>query len=322
MNHKLSIGFLCFVTMQADAQFSTMPEGNAGWVERHGWLQPYALSPDCAVYTWFNCEKTIRFGSDTLINGQSWHSMYRYGACHFEMVGWQVGYPPPPECPFSGWYSEPTQLLGMIRQDTASRTVFWYDPNEQDEFLLYDFNMGIGVYPATYNNFDYPNVQIISIDSTLLADGYHRRFNLEATNVESPFVLEGIGSSFGLQAPMYQGVENGTSLQCFSRSDIMIFPDSLPEWVSCNMHVGFEVNQALPLVELSIAPDPVDMEFTVRWNSAFVRYQIRSVDGAIVREKEHVDTNVINVVGLGPGIYVLTVVAENGELGWRRFLKQ
>ena len=147
---------------------------------------------------------------------------------------------PYPGCPWSGGYTEPTALLGFMRQDIDNRQVLWYDPYLDEESLLYDFNMGLGTYPLTYSNPGGSSIPVTAIDSVLLSDGYHKRWVLDTPNAnDSTFVIEGVGSSFGLINPMLVGIESGTTLGCFARNDSLMYQHPQLTGSTCDMHVGF-----------------------------------------------------------------------------------
>jgi len=294
--------------------YRPMPESNATWVELHGWLQPYALSPDCGWYTQFNCERAVHIGADTLLSGVTYHKLYREGQCHYEMVGSTM---PEPGCPYSGIYSEPLALVGMFRQDTSSKTVYWYDTYEHQELLLYDFTMGIGTYPQTENNWDYPSITVTAIDSVLLGDGFHKRFMIDVADVFVPqFVIEGVGTSFGLFNPMVQGIESGTALTCFARDGTLVYADTVQPWISCDLYLGMSEPDATSAVEV-IYPNPGTDQFSLSLSPGPHIIALFDALGRMVHQQRISDERAtINTARLPSGTYLVKVDESLKPLRW------
>lgn len=110
---------------------------------------------------------------DTVINDTLFHKLYYEGVAR---------YPEWARRNLSGYY-------GIIRNDTLKRQV-WF--NSQ---LLYDFNLQVG--DSLFFGCDSPE-PIESIDSVLYCDKWHRRYNYTNRNGDKLYVIEGVGSIFGL----------------------------------------------------------------------------------------------------------------------------
>ncbi|MBK6775468.1 MAG: T9SS type A sorting domain-containing protein [Flavobacteriales bacterium] len=193
----------------------------------------------------------IRIGNDTLISDTVYTTLWRYQECEV----YQTGQPNYPWCT-SSYFTVPTHLYAMLRQDTNARTVHLRLSGFPSEALLYDFNMQVGPYPDTYNSGW--GTEVVSIDSVLLTDGYHKRFTLNVTNWNGPgVVIEGVGSNFGLMTWMVSPFENHDRLLCFGTNGAPIFvaEGEEPLWV-CNFTAGVTNTAVQPLRTMRSWPNP------------------------------------------------------------------
>lgn len=110
---------------------------------------------------------------DTIINDTLFYKLFYEGTAR---------YPDWAKRKLSGYYGE-------IRNDTLNRQVWLGD------FLLYDFNLQIG--DSVFYGCDRPQ-PIESIDSVLYCNQWHNRYNYTNDNGDNLYVIEGIGSIFGL----------------------------------------------------------------------------------------------------------------------------
>jgi len=135
-------------------------------------------------------------GEDTIINSISYIKLYLSGLAGANGV-----------CDLS---SIANQNNWAIREDTTKR-VYIFDYISGQEFLLYDFNLGLGDTLAYGNAFSfngsYDNyVEVITSIDSLLIDGlFHKVYHITSTNwmgvvVDYVQIIEGIGSTFGLFA--------------------------------------------------------------------------------------------------------------------------
>ncbi len=169
-----------------------------------------------------------------------YHRLVQSGSCSFEEI---TTWPPGDY----GSYSEPQTLLALIRQDTAARKVFIYDPGSSMDTLLYDFNLAPGYYPSTFNNVSPGGLLVVAQDSVELGDGWHRRWALGYGSLsDSAFchVIEGVGSTYGLLTPMVLPFENAERLDCFGVLGMTIYSafgstcavvDVVPENITVDM---------------------------------------------------------------------------------------
>lgn len=317
----MALGGLAAHLVQAQA-YRPFPEGNAGWVERSGGLDPGGI--DCqSDFIVVDCIWPILFDPDTVIDGTTYHHLIRHGFCDWECNPPDFG-PLPPWCPgCSGSYLIPWQTFLFFRQDIPSKQVFIYDPSTGQEELLYDFNMGVGTYPPTYNNNVYPDLNVVSIDSVLLGDGYHKRFNIAQALGGEGWVIEGVGSSWGLTAPMEIFFEHYTAMECFSRDDSLIYPNPIdfPDY-ECALTLNIPDQQIAATTELIIQPNPARDHIRLRGEARMARYWITASTGEVVMTDRTLGDDEIEVAGLAPGVYAIHVQDRQGEFSGRaRFIK-
>jgi len=290
--------------------YKPFPDSNAYWVEGHGWL--YYQVP-CSY--WHDWSKLFYLGSDTIINSSSYHKLYFRGTYSYHMIT-------QPGC-LDGtvhytYMSE--SLFACVRQDTGLKKVFLYDFSNNNDTLLYDFNLTVGdTLPQTYINVAYPNVVVQAIDSIQLTDGFHKRFVLNTVSVNGPAaIIEGIGSTYGLLTPLLGQLEGYDQLVCFSH-DSVIYPDTS---VSCDLTVA--IPEQNPEQLFSLSPNPFQNFINIKNNQQKdLSITIFSPIGEVVHKTTLLkDASVtINLSGLAAGIYLVTARSDNNFTA-RKIIKE
>lgn len=315
----MALGALVVQLLHAQ-DYRPFPDGNAGWVERSLGLDP---GGDCqSDFIVVDCTWPILFDPDTVIDGTSYHHLITHGFCDWECNPPDFG-PLPPWCPgCSGSYTIPWQTFMFFRQVIPSKQVFIYDPSTGQEELLYDFNMGVGTYPPTYNNMAYPDLNVVSIDSVLLGDGYHKRFNVAQALGGEGWVIEGVGSSWGLIAPMEIFFEHYTAMECFSRDDSLIHPNPIdfPDY-ECALTLNIPDHRLPATTDLDVRPNPVRDHIRIPGVAMMERYWITTSTGEVVMTDRALGDDVIEVAGLAPGVYFVRIQDRLGASGRARFIK-
>ncbi len=165
----------------------------------HGvWHETYIdTPPPNYFFTWYNSIGETYYDGDTTINNLNYHKLYRNIRDIFcsQVFIYQHG------------------LIGAIREDTSLHRIYQWDPIENSEQLLYDFNLEAGdtvYYPI--------NAIVDKIDTIITNDGISRR----RWNCYGPFgrgaIIEGIGSTNGVLSNMI-GVEYQDVTMCFEGDD-------------------------------------------------------------------------------------------------------
>jgi hypothetical protein len=296
------ISYLWFVNGFAQS-YKPFPESNAYWIEEHGWLHTTAA---CG-FNYDNCTNPVYFGNDTTINSVIYHTLIYRQVCSAQYIG---SPPPPPWCEWYTYYNVPPGIFALIRQDTLAKKVFIYDMAANQDTLLYDFNLSVGSpLPYTYNNPNYPNVIVISIDSISLSDGYHKRYKLDiGVSLDSAAIIEGIGSTFGLLTPLVGHFENGDAILCFSQNNVTIYPNAS---ASCDLTVGVPSEKHEEV--LTIYPNPAQNFIHIQNHFASpLQITVLSVYGTIVYKTTLAkDAAVkIDLSDLSAGMYLVTALSD------------
>ena len=119
----------------------------------------------------------------------------------------------------------------FLREDTISHQVFELAISGIDstEILFYDFDLEIGD-TLQFNSTEVENI-VIGIDSVLINGEYRRRFSVgtEETDLEPYlYIIDGIGSTYGLVAILEPPFETGQMLHCFTQEGETTILDGWP----------------------------------------------------------------------------------------------
>jgi hypothetical protein len=296
--------FLLVAAFLVTAQsYRPFPASGHFWIEEHALLVPGSCG-----YEYHTCQTPVYFGIDSVINGLTYHRLIHRWVC-----SWQYAGPPPiplPPCQNSGSYSMAESDFIFFRQDTIARRVYMYYPQINGDTLLYDFNLNAGdVVPQSYINPDYPAVNVVRVDTLNLADGMHRRLvmNVSYFGGDSVALIEGIGSTFGLSAPLVSPFENSDRLLCFSDLSQTIYPNAT---TSCVLSLG--IPDPLKQLSASVYPNPFNNYFELQLASGFkADIQILQMDGRLVKEftmeKDHMR---VGMDDLNSGLYIIRIESQ------------
>src|ERR1700722_19006518 len=122
---KLLLLFILLSSLNGNAQTSVyhpLPDSNAYWNES------FAYTPDGS--TCVERDYSVFINGDSVVGGKTYKKFYANSyACNCAA-----------NCSGSVYY--PTELYGLIRQDTANKKVYQYDGTA--DVLVYDFNLTVG----------------------------------------------------------------------------------------------------------------------------------------------------------------------------------
>lgn len=298
-----------------------LPSENPFWTESHAQLWACTYSNDCGGY-YCECTTPVYYKTDTVISGTIYNRLYSRGICDAIFAGG----PPPYGCPFTFEYTNPESLIAIIRQDTVNQTVYLWDGVK--DTLLYDFkniNVG-GPYPSTCNNPMLDNLVVVSEDSLLLNNVYIKKWNLamsfNGVVSDSAFVciIDGIGSSFGIKADLVPPFENGDELLCFSKDDVVLYPDST---YFCDKTV--KIIETEDKQTFNVYPNPVQSVLTIETDYAFKNSCLVKIfsAGGVEVFRQKVTSNKINidVSQLAKGFYIIQFVNGDSVLS-EKFVKE
>ncbi len=184
--------------------------------------------------------------------------------------------------------------------------------------LLFDFDLDSGeVIPSTYLHFEEDTMIVTSIDSVLVGNDFHKRFNLSHLTNYPVSIIEGVGWSGGLiLEPIYTlvGWEVIYNLKCLKVNGVIEYLDTSYVYPACDLPL--DLNELSELTGRSVIyPNPASLGSTVYLNLSDRRqYHIRILDitGRLVTEA----TNQSNSIDLSSsvftrGFYLIEISTNN-----------
>lgn len=201
---------------------------------------------------------------------------------------------------------------GAIRQDTVNRTVFIIPPTTITEQLLYDFTMEVGDtvrgYIETNTN---PKDVVESIDSVIVGNNYHKRWNINPNYFIS--IIEGIGSTYGLIEYSPGGVVDWADIDitCFQQNGVLLYPDTATNCrLITSIHPG-EMNND----NFTICPNPSHGSFTVEFDKLMNIEEIRLTDlfGRLILKQQPGKLKKIEIGNLQDQTYILTIIDKESN---------
>ncbi|MEO8150127.1 MAG: T9SS type A sorting domain-containing protein [Bacteroidia bacterium] len=204
-----------------------------------------------------------------------------------------------------------------IREDT-SKQIFAYFYAGNYEFLLYDFNLGLGDTLAdTLYGTQGPGGIVTAIDSVLVGTKYHKEYWISdqigvATNYVA--LIEGLGSTYGLLADLtVNWSEKVNLLLCFMQNGQTVYPVG----TSCTLVNVPELKKENRSV---ITPNPSNGNFIVWFppdNHSISTITIFNSLGQLIKSinvSKSVAKVDINISGYPKGLYYIR--AENSTINF------
>lgn len=290
--------------------YQTFPE-NARWRVDHYYNNPYQFS--CYIKHYFDYSTQ----GDTTINQLVYKKIYRSWvatdtlSCDDPNAGNEV--------PVPGY-------AGALRDDPAANRAFFRFPGSSADSLLFDYNLQTG---DTLRGFisrylSHYTMVVNSIDSVLTDDGlYHKRWNFEGIHNHPSYIIQGVGSSFGLIEPGYTyaldfterflvclTVDNGTNSQT-------LYTSEYTSEMGCSPVVQ-KVQSRETAATFSIFPNPMTTSATLisdlYLNKA--RLVITNLQGQVVSMVSNVSGYkcILTRESLNKGVYFVTVIQDQTVL--------
>jgi len=274
-------------------------------------------------------QNSFSYYTDTVVYGITYKSMHSM---------WSV---------YSGYHSScycgladvGTQLNYLIREDTIAGMVYYFNPTDSAEYILYNYNLNVGdsisysVYPAIYTD------TVTSIDSVLYNGSYYKILNFQNKTLGSDrsyTVLEGVGCTNDPVFPSYFGgcFEYGESLICFyenglrpgitapinscSKYGTSCFYDSTFNNITgCDMFLSTN-NIKKPTPDITISPNPSFDHIYITTDEQFddnTTISVYDINGSCILktkpsgQKSKVE---INTTYWSEGLYMLIVQNNTG----------
>lgn len=241
---------------------------------------------------------SLSFSGDTLINGQIYQKMI---CSQIQVISSFCG------------LTTTSGYKGAIRNDIASKKVFFVSPSGNSEQLLYDFNLQVGdtvsgYFGETISGF--PEI-VQSIDSVLIGNSFRKRWNLNP--LYEVYFIEGIGSTYGLIELLPGGTISDIpqrSINCFSQNGTSIYPSSP---IYCNLISS--VNSNDPFIEMiKVFPNPFSKQTTLQTDNYFkdTRLTLYNSFGKLIKQIDHISGQSITLFrnDLPSGIYFLSLIQD------------
>jgi hypothetical protein len=304
----LFVCVLCFKNSEAQSYTPFM-------IQNSHWVSLNAFCDMGQSYSTFFEDWTEE---DTLINGTihtKLYERYRMGItdCGNIFSFWSSGGPYAPT------------LIGYLRQDTISKTVFLLKKDSVAESLLYDFGLSLGdtIYSPEINSY---GAIVRSVDSLIHGTNVYRKLNFSLcdSTTQSWYYsfswIEGLGSSAGFLNPFNDSHFSWNELLCFTNNNEIIYT-SWRGAQGCSITQIGEV--ARSKFFLNISPNPSTTYFTLQLSSlpsTPTYFQLFDALGRQVKQEEIVsETTTIHRGSLPTGIYFWQLqqsnkIVERGKL--------
>ena len=276
--------------------YHKFPTSNAVWREESSGL----YSP-CLGYQYF-------ITGDTNITGVTYHKLQSFGG-YFWMDQLQT-------CRFDSLIATYTNYSGAFKEDTMFKKVFYIPSGDSTEHLLYNFNLNLGDSINNTYNYDslsaYYNSYVMTVDSILVGNEYRRRLGIgnSWTGTTYVYLIEGIGSTFGLTEPIAPHFESGSELLCFMQNSVPVYPDTN---YACDLVSNIGA-YSRPLPGFSIFPNPFNTTTELLFDRQYksIEVDVYNTTGKLFEHLEYSNCNKIQLVRrtLTDGLYFLRVTLD------------
>ncbi|REJ81978.1 MAG: T9SS C-terminal target domain-containing protein [Bacteroidetes bacterium] len=202
--------------------------------------------------------------------------------------------------------ANPTGYTGGIRQDIASKKVYFIPSSTGIEVLLYEFDLQTGdtISDGLMCSGSGPYAMVVqNKDSVYMNGSYRTAWNLSSLLGGSITLIEGIGSTNGIigycppiDPPIYE-------LTCFIQNGNIIFPDTL---TNCNLIT--HLNELPTRTKISISPNPFQHNANII-GSENAELRLFNNLGKLVKEEKN--AKYIHREGLSGGIYFYEIRDRN-----------
>ncbi len=301
--------------------YHPFPDSNAVWVTQCGGLASFecaCCAGSCEQFT--TTEDSL--GGDSIIGIYTYHKLYNWfmnssycngpvdGSCNNNITS------------YFGKF-----VIGLIRQDTNTRKVYYRSSSSAHDTLLYDFNLFLGdTLPPTYINAS--NYAYVSrIDSFYMQGSYHKRFWLwlvgttPPTSSDSGFtsIIEGMGNTSGLLqlGPTYYS-EGGCFQYCIKINANVVYPNATGSCTS--LKITGIMKERDTKIALNILPNPTKGIVNVELGTLNENTNLHITDmlGNMVKQiKVQNSQFTIDVSDLNEGIYNISIISNEGVVNKR-----
>lgn len=216
--------------------------------------------------------------------------------------------------------SNPTFEVGTLYREEDG-VVFMKLHENTEEFAIYDFKLEVGAL-FTVNDFSHSvEMEVLSIDSVVLNSGEKRKRLEIARALNHNFAtywIEGVGSELSPMNSIHTfSLDIWLELNCYHRDEVV-------EWQLGDCMLTNTKAEGIPEEAIACYPNPAtdELHLSTTGNQPIDRVAIIGLDGRSVLEAGRQELQPISLSGLSQGLYVVTVVFENGAVGRTKFVKQ
>ncbi|MCD4695645.1 MAG: T9SS type A sorting domain-containing protein, partial [Bacteroidales bacterium] len=201
-----------------------------------------------------------------------------------------------------------------FRNQAEEKKVWFVPSGEEDEVLLYDFNLQLGdTLPESYLIPGGLNYYVVGIDTVEVGNTFRKKYLI--VNENYPFnwpyeIIEGIGGQ-NLIKPIEEwfNFEAGYTFGCMNNADSLIYPNG----ASCELITS--ERETFELSNVSIFPNPTSGKFWIRNNNpgiGILLIEIYSRIGEIITQLESSEPQIeIDLTGYPKGMYLVRI--KNGS---------
>lgn len=256
-----------------------------------------------------------KIGSDTLINGVSY---YKLLTAKDELS--------------SIWLNN-----GYVREDTETRKVYYKSQKDEQELLLYNFNildMQVGNEIQSYDFQSETNVllSIGSVEYNHVGGKERMVVTLRSTSLdvncicyEDHIWIEGIGNMDGFfrsTMAIYNPGSEKISLLCFFQNEELVYKPENTNVEDCFVYGSNFLNiEMLSFDNCSIFPNPMDDILNISClNNATLRIEIFDNLGRQIYNQAYI--GVIDVSSFSKGLYLIKLYDENQQLSVFKIIKK
>ncbi len=219
--------------------------------------------------------------------------------------------------------------LVFLREDTLLGKVWYYDSDQNNEYLLMDLNLSVGDTFEIFNDIS-TQTEYYSVDSVYYFNNKKHIRLLNFTNLCTPndfqiVFIEGVGSSSGLTYKN-QSYKNQIVL-CQTKNVVTdsIYNHYFQGYFSflgtCDYCVSRTTELFTP-TDFTIFPNPFIDRINLSSNHYSINYEIYDVVGRLIKsENTNERVYTVNTEDLQEGVYILVLKHENRILVSRKLIK-
>jgi Secretion system C-terminal sorting domain len=284
--------------------YHSFPETDAMWKTHYEYTNHSGPCNDGVVHF----ERSYIQSGDTTLNGMPYNKLFL--SAQTWSLSSQIG-----SCAFNTYPGTTTigAFIGGLRNDSTNKSVYYYDAEQKQECLLYDFNLTVSdtiKNCKTISSMGAPPYGVItSIDSILVGTKYHKKFNYKGTSVSTKYsIVEGMGGLTGLLEPRVF-FENDGTLECFSIASQPLY------YISSSACGIVGIKEAISLGGFEIHPNPSKGAFTIESLEKISAIEVLNMLGEkIFFTSANYKQETVNLSSQQNGIYFLQLKTEQGTV--------